>query len=257
MPNRVSKSEQRKTKILHILLQGHLIPIKDLAAELDVSLMTIHRDLADLENNGAISRVRGAVSAEKSVLFESSYYYRSQKHIDEKRRLAKAAIKYITPGNAIVWDDSTTAFQAVEYIEEVAPVTVMTNGLDVINRLVETPEVDVIALGGIYHRGFKGFFGLQCEEAIRRHYVDVALMSTTTVEGTTIYTQEEQVLRVKRAMMEIAQKTILLIDSSKFKFSALNRVADLSEFDHVLISADTDPETLQDLRTKGVHFEIA
>ena len=71
-------------------------------------------DLADLEANGAITRVRGAVSAEKSVLFESSYLFREQKHIVEKRRLAQAAVKHIDPGMAVIWDDSTTAFQVTE-----------------------------------------------------------------------------------------------------------------------------------------------
>ena len=257
MTKHTSKSELRRTKILDLLLGGQQVPIKEIAEKLDVSLMTIHRDLVELEQNGAITRVRGAVSAEKSVLFESSYLFRSQKQIEEKKRLAKAALKYISPGNALAWDDSTTAFQLTEFIQEMTPLTVLTNGLAVIHRLCTEPGVEVIALGGKYHRGFNGFFGLHCETATATYVVDVAVMSSTTIRDASLFTQDEQVVRMKRAMLGIAKKSVLLVDSTKFKHSALNHIADLSDFDHVIISKDTEVEKLDDLRRRGVIFELA
>ena len=252
-----SKSDIRKGEILQLLLGGGQVLIKELAKQLDVSLMTIHRDLADLEANGAITRVRGAVSAEKSVLFESSYLFREQKHIAEKRRLAQAAVKRIDPGMAVVWDDSTTAFQVTEFIQEITPVTVLSNSLPVIDRLATEPDVEIIALGGKYNRGYGGFFGLQCEQAIRSYHVDVALMSSTTVQGTSIYTQDEQVVRIKQAMLEVAKKSIVLIDSSKFEYTALNKVADLRDFDHVIVSKDIDERRINELIQANVKLELA
>ncbi|MEO9779186.1 MAG: DeoR/GlpR family DNA-binding transcription regulator [Sedimentitalea sp.] len=256
-PKNRSKSDIRKSQILKLLLGGGQLVIKDLAKQLDVSLMTIHRDLADLEANGAITRVRGAISAEKSVLFESSYLYREQKHVAEKRRLAQAAIKHISAGMAVVWDDSTTVFQVSEFIRDVTPITVLSNGLPVLDRLATEPGVEVIALGGKYHRGFNGFFGIQCEQAIKSYRVDVALMSSTTVEGNFLYTQDEHVVRIKRAMLEAANTSILLIDSSKFEYSALNKVADLRDFDHVIVSKDTDQRHIDALTQAGVKLELA
>jgi len=257
MSTKLSKSDARRTQILDLLSGGQQVQIKEIAEKLDVSLMTIHRDLAELEQNGAISRVRGAVSAEKSVLFESSYFFRSQRQIEEKKRLVRAALKYVTPGNALALDDSTTVAQIADIIQEVTPITVLTNGLGMINRLCTEPGVDVISLGGKYHRGFNGFFGLQCERATSDYIVDVSIMSTTTIQGTALFTQEEQVVRMKRIMLKIARKSILLVDSTKFTYSALNHTADLADFDHVIISSDTDPENLESLRTAGIVFELA
>lgn len=257
MNKKMSKSDTRRAQILDLLLGGQQIQIKEIAEKLDVSLMTIHRDLTELERNGAITRVRGAVSAEKSVLFESSYFFRSQKNIEEKKRLVRAALKYVAPGNALALDDSTTVAQIAEYIQDVTPITVLTNGLGMINQLCTEPGVDVISLGGKYHRGFNAFFGLQCERVASSYVVDVSIMSTTTIHGTSLFTQEEQVVRMKQAMLKIARTSILLIDSSKFTYSALNHAADLSDFDHVIISADTDPEKLNTLRTAGISFELA
>ena len=81
-------------------------------------------------------------------------------------------------------------------------------------------------------------------------------MSTTTIQGMSLYTQDEHVVRAKQAMMEIARKKILLVDESKFHFSALNHVADLSVFDVVLISSSVDSTTIARLRDGGVKLQL-
>jgi DeoR/GlpR family transcriptional regulator of sugar metabolism len=252
----VSKAEQRRSEIVRILMESGSVQIKDLAGTLNVSLMTVHRDLNDLQNQGLVRRIRGAVSAEKSMLFESSYLYRARQHVDEKRRLARAAVAHIEPGNAIIWDDSSTTYHVTEFIDQVTPITIITNALPVMERLRDAQDIELIALGGKYHRAYNGFFGLACERAIRSYHVDVALLSTTTIRGLSLYTQDEQVLRSKQAMIEIARKQILLVDESKFHFSALNHVADLTDFDVVLLSGSVDPQIIARMRDGGVKLQL-
>jgi DeoR/GlpR family transcriptional regulator of sugar metabolism len=254
--HQLSKADRRRAEIIRILMESTSVQIKDLATMLDVSLMTVHRDLNDLQNQGLVRRIRGTVSAEKSMLFESSYLFRARQQVSEKRKLARAAVAHIEPGNAIVWDDSSTTFHVTEYIEQVAPVTIITNALPVIDRLKEAPDIELIALGGKYHRVYNGFFGLACERAIRSYRVDVALMSTTTIQGLSLFTQDEQVLRAKQAMIDIARKKILLVDETKFHFLALNHVADLTVFDVVLLSASVDPEIIARMRDGGVKLQL-
>ena len=81
-------------------------------------------------------------------------------------------------------------------------------------------------------------------------------MSTTTIQGIAMYTQDEQVVRAKQAMIEVARKKILLVDETKFHFSALNFVANLTDFDVVLLAGDIDPAVLDALRTAGVKLEL-
>lgn len=252
----MSKAELRHSAIVKILMESDRTQIKDLAEILKVSLMTIHRDLNTLQSKGLVRRVRGSVSAERSLVFESSYLFRSNQYVEEKRALAEAAVQHIEPGNAIIWDDSSTTYQICDYIESVTPVTVITNGLPVVSRLHAAPDVDLVCTGGKYHKSYNGFFGLTCEESIRTYHVDVALLSTTTVQGLSIYTADEQVVRVKRAMIDIAQKRILLADSSKFTFTALHYVADLSVFDLVLASKSTDAQYVDKMVSAGINLEL-
>jgi DeoR/GlpR family transcriptional regulator of sugar metabolism len=251
-----SKQEQRRSEIVKILMDAGSVPIKELAGRLGVSFMTVHRDVNDLQERGFVRRIRGAVSAEKSMLFESSYLYRTRQNVEAKRRLARTAVRHIEPGDAIVWDDSSTAFHVTDVIERVAPVTVITNALPVMERLQALAGIDLIALGGRYNRSYAGFFGLGLEKSIRSLHVDVALLSTTTVQGLSLFTQDEQVVRAKQAMIEIARKRLLLVDASKFGYSALHHVADLTDFDLVLIAGSVDEAIVARMRAGGVSFEF-
>ena len=252
----LSKSERRRSRILQVLMGGATAQIRDLAELLGVSLMTVHRDLAELEKEGLVRRLRGAVSAEKSLLFESSYNFRGRKQIEEKRRLAKAAVARLEPGNAIVCDDSTTTYHICDYIAEMAPLTVITNAVPILERLRSVPEIDLIATGGRYHAGYNGYFGNACERTIRSFHVDVAILSTTTIQGLSLYTPDETVVRAKQAMMEIARRRILLADATKLQFTALNYVAQITDFDLVLLTGDVPQANLDQFRKAGVNFEL-
>lgn len=251
-----SKAERRRTRIIQTLMSGSSAPIRDLAEMLGVSLMTIHRDLAALEKEGLVRRLRGSVSAEKSLLFESSYNYRGRKNVEDKRRLARAAVSLLEPGNAIMMDDSTTTYHLCEFLHEAAPLTVVTNAAPVLEHLRHQPEIDLISTGGRYHPGYNGYFGANCEKAIRSYHVDVAVLSTTTIQGLSLYTPDEIVVRAKQAMMQVARKRILLADATKFQFSALNYVAEITDFDMVLLTGDVPQRSLDLMSAANVRFEL-
>jgi DeoR/GlpR family transcriptional regulator of sugar metabolism len=216
--------------------------------------MTIHRDLNQLQERGLVRRIHGGVTAEKSVSFESSFQFRMLQANAEKTRLARAAAEYVSPGDAIVLDDSTTTFNVLEFIEQLEPLTVLTNSVAAIARLKEFDNINLVGIGGSFNRQFNGFFGLACEQMLESFRVDTAIMSTTTVHGTSIHSQEEEVVRAKRAMLKISKTRILLADASKFSGTALHYIADLREFDHVLISGDMSPEHLSLLSDAGVNY---
>ena len=251
-----TRAERRQNEILRRVIAHGSLQIRDLAEALEVSTMTIHRDLSELVRQGMVQRTHGAVSAEKTLLFESSYLFRARQNIEQKRRLARAAVGLLEPGNAILWDDSSTTYQVCDFIDQVAPITVLTNARPVIERLHERNNIDLVAIGGRYQRAFDGFFGIACEQAIRSYHVDVALLSATAVQELSLYTQDEQVLRAKQAMIEVARKKVLMVDATKFGFSALIRVAELTDFDVVIVPAEAGEPTLARLRDAGVTLQV-
>lgn len=237
-------------------MENGTVDVGSLADALDVSRMTIHRDLDQLEERNLLRKVRGGATIESSLLFESSYAYRSEKAAAEKRAVAEAAAEYLQPGQAVMIDDSTTAEPLVDFIPETAPHTVITNAFHLTDQMRDVREVELICLGGSYNSNFESFLGLFCEQAISSIRTDVLFMSTSAIKNGVAFHQNQDAARVKRAMMDVAEMTILMVDESKFGRSGLIRLAELEEFDRVLIGGEIDAAVADELEEREVPFQV-
>jgi len=246
----------RRNELLDYIMEHGSAQIDELIDVFRVSRMTVHRDLDALARQGVVRKVRGGATALPSGLFESNFRYRIRTSVDHKKALAKAALHHIEPGQSILLDDSTTVVFLAELLSSVKPLTVVTNGLASIDRLCEAEEVTLIGLGGHYSRNFRSFLGRVCEQAIGSLRVNTLFMSVAAVSGNALYHQDEQVVKVKRAMMAAADRRVLMVDHRKFDTTALNRLGELSEFDLVLVTEGLAPQILSDLQESGVNVRL-
>jgi len=249
-------ADERRQHILDRLMENGTVDVGSLSDALDVSRMTIHRDLDQLEERNLLRKVRGGATIESSLLFESSYAYRSKKAVEQKRAVAKAASEYLSPGQAVMIDDGTTTEPLAEFLPETAPHTVITNAFHLMDRLRDIREIELICLGGTYNSNFESFLGLFCEQSIRSMRADILFVSMSTIMDGVAFHQNQDAARVKRAMMEVSETTILLVDQSKFGRSGLIRLADLEEFDRVMIGGEPNAAVTDHLEEKGVPFQI-
>jgi DeoR/GlpR family transcriptional regulator of sugar metabolism len=255
-PGTIMKASERREQISEHLLTVGYARIDDLVERFGISRMTVHRHLDALERQGMLRKVRGAVTVQPSGLYESTFRYRLGMSQQEKRALARAALDYVEPGQAVMLDDSTTALAVVSELAEVRPLSVITNSVAAIERLVQAEGIDVICLGGEYNATYNSFLGLLCEQAIAELRVNVLFLSVSAVQGVTAFHQDEQVIRVKRAMMAVASKRILLVDHQKFGALALHKVADLSTFDVVLCTEGLTPEQIAALKKPDINLRV-
>ncbi len=247
---------QRRRLLLDHVIKSGSAQVDDLAARFAVSRMTVHRDLDALAEQGMVRKVHGGVTTRASSLIESNFLLRSRLAEPEKRALGRAAAALVEAGQSLILDDSTTAAAMTPYLAAYQPLTVITNGLAVVERLRATPGVAVICLGGNYNPRFNAFFGLLCEQAIAALRANILFMSSSSVLGNAAYHQEQDVVKTKRALMAIAERRILLLDSRKFGLSALYHLADLSEFDLVLTDRAVTPAVAQSIRDAKVGLQI-
>lgn len=246
----------RRKALLDYLLPVGSAQVDELADHFGVSRMTVHRDLKILEEQGIVRRVHGGVTVRSSNLADSTILYRSRLADTEKDALARAAAEHVEPGQAVILDDSTTAVHVAAHIVSRKPLTVISSSLSVIDALKDAHGIETICLGGHYNPRFNAFFGYFCEQAVGSLRANILFMSTSTVLGTTAYHQQEEVVKVKRALMSAADTKILLIDSSKFGKTALIRLAALTEFDEVITDSGLPPETAEALRKDGVRLRV-
>jgi len=240
----------------HVLSEGS-VPATDLAELFGVSLMTIYRDIEELERDGVLRKFRGGVTALPSGVFESNVAYRKKSMRSEKEALAVKALTMIEPGMSVMLDDSTTVLELARLLPRVEPLTVVTNFLEAINLLADERGIHLMALGGDYDALHDSFLGVPCVEAIEALRVDLCFVSTSSVVDGYAFHQEQHIVAVKRAMLKVASRNVLMIDHSKLGRTALHRLAPLSAFDLVLVDDRTPPSVLRALDESGVRHEVA
>lgn len=228
-----------------------------LARMLDVSGMTVHRDLDALVDQRIVRKIRGGATILPSVLFEGDYAYREKLNVAEKTALAKAASELVEPGMAVMMDDSSTVAAVLPHIIDHRPLTIVTNAVEVLRQLEDAPGITAICLGGAYNSVANAYLGVVTEQSARAMRVDMALFSTACVHGATAYLREpDDVARAKHAMMESSDRNVLLADHGKFGKSALNRFADLTAFDAVFVTDGLRREARETLRDARVRLRI-
>ncbi|GAA4210793.1 DeoR/GlpR family DNA-binding transcription regulator [Actinocatenispora rupis] len=252
-----SRPAQRQSEIAeHVLAHGS-VSAADLAEMFHVSLMTIHRDLDELERQGVVRKFRGGVSSQPSSVFESNVAYRMRAAHQEKQALARHARDLVEPGMAIMLDDSTTTLELARLLTDITPLTVVTNFLETIKLLTTNPGIRLISLGGEYYPTHDSFLGVPCIEAIESVRVDVLFASTSAVSGEYAYHQEQEIVLVKRAMMRSAQRSVLMVDHTKLRRVALHRHAHVTDFDRIITDDQATEAELADLAEHGARYEVA
>jgi len=254
---RQTRQENRRTQVMDAILADGSVRIEDLAHRFGISLMTIHRDLDDLEARGILRKSRGIATAQATSLVESSDAYRAGRQLAEKESIARACAEHIQPGQAILLDDSTTVRHLAPHLVDRVPLTVITNALPLIMALREVRDLSLIALGGSYANWCGAFMGRVTVDEVTGLRADTAVMSTAAIVDDMCFHQEHETVAVKRAMLKSAASKILLVDHTKFEKRALHGLVPLAEFDLVIVDGGTPIEHITRLRGQGIEVLVA
>lgn len=252
----------RKERIaLMIRTQGFMSSVA-LAELFQVSEMTIRRDLAELEIRGEIQRTHGGAVTEESTTDrnkaprEPFFDERHDINHDAKVRIAKAALAYIKPAQAIALDVGTTTFELARLIGPEMGVRIFTNNLRVANARSER-NAEIYLFGGRLREKEMSLCGPVAVEQARRLWFDVVFIGVSSVTSQGIFDYSIEETELKRVFIERATRRIVLADSSKFDEMSLVQVANLQQFD-VLICEAAPPSVLaSSLAAAGVEVVIA
>jgi DeoR/GlpR family transcriptional regulator of sugar metabolism len=250
-------SRQRRELIRDRVLKAGSVRITELAAELGVTAMTIHRDLNVLESEGWLRKVRGGATVDATAGIDTSVRHRLTVTIEAKEQIARRALRFLDGADSIMLDDSTTALRLARHLPGRGPLTVITNFLVAINALAEAPDIQLIGLGGDYDATYAAFHGLQVRDQIARLRSDVLFMSTTAVLDGFLYHKSQETILIRHALMASAARRILLVDHTKFRRRAVHQLAPLTDFDAVIVDADIDSEDLRAMRELGAEVHVA
>jgi DeoR/GlpR family transcriptional regulator of sugar metabolism len=248
---------ERQARIRNRVITEGFVRAEQLADEFAVTLMTIHRDLDLLQQQGWLRKVRGGATAQPSSLFHGDLHYRLQDMKIEKETLAQTALKLIKTGQSIMLDESTTALTLARLLSARAPLTVISHFFAVLKSLAGEPGIDLISLGGSYYPAYDACLGLLTSESLRTLHADLLFMSTTAITEGFCYHQSQETIQVKRALMNAATRRILLVDHTKFRKRSLFQLAPVTSFDLVLVDSAVSAHDVTEMRDLGATVHVA
>lgn len=248
---------ERYEKIVRLVNERGSIRVSELSEQCEVTEETIRRDLDRLEQAGRLRRSHGGAVSVKEQQPETPYSEREVIHAEEKRRIAREAIKRIAPRERILLDASTSAWYMAASLPDI-PLTVLTNSIKVATELAGKEKIEVISTGGILAPRSLSYVGPLAERSLDAYHVDKTFLSCKGVHlERGISESNELQARLKQKMIGMADRVFLLADASKFGVQAFTHVAPLGKIDEIVTDRGLDRELLERLEEQGIRVTTA
>lgn len=223
-------ANERKKYILEQLREKGGVSVEVLAKELDVSLMTIRRDLQKLSDAGQIERCHGGAI----IKSEEPYGEKAVSHNKEKIAIAQKAASLVKNGNCIFLDAGTTTFQMLPLLEKYEGLTIVTNDLE-IGYKASRMKFDIIIVGGWVQKTTACMCGMMTNDALKQLKFDQAFIGAATIdEQFNVLTPTELKAAYKRSVIENSNYSYLLVDAGKFNKQAMIKVNNLQNYTGVI-----------------------
>lgn len=247
---------ERYKKIVELVNTRGSMRVSELSQLCNVTEETIRRDLDRLENEGKLRRSHGGAMKVGEEFHEVPLEERKVTRAEEKRRIAQQAVQHIKPGDRILLDASSTALFTASLLPDIE-ITVITNSVKVALELAAKQKVEVISTGGWLHRKSLSYIGALAERSLESYHVDKAFLSCRGVHlDRGLSDSHEQHASLKMKMMQIADQTILLVDSSKFGTQAFAQIGPLERAHMMITDRDVDEDDLFTLRQMIEEVEV-
>ena len=250
-------AQERQNQIIDLLERNGIVRTLELAEKFQVTDETIRRDLQILSDDGQLTRVHGGASRLSGRPRLRSFTERQTLHVEKKQAIAEKAVDLIRAGQTYAFDSSTTVFELIRRLPDL-PYRVVTNAYAVIDQLILRDEVELILTGGRYHPKTQTFIGGDSYHSIRRHNINVAFLSCIGVDlqrGVSEGFEEQAIF--KEALMQMAEQTVLLVDSTKLDKRSEYFFGNLNQISRIITDAEADPVLLSELAASGCEVTIA
>ncbi|MFD2742490.1 MULTISPECIES: DeoR/GlpR family DNA-binding transcription regulator [Sphingobacterium] len=244
----------------HILeqIEGHgKVHVLDLCKLLNVSSVTIRKDLKTLEEKGLLYRTHGGATAINPYTMDRTVFEKEKLFAEEKSLIARTAASMVDENDSIIIASGTTVQAMAREIVPIGALTVVTAALNVSLQLIKHQNVEILQLGGLLRKSSTSVAGLYAESILSDFYCSKLFMGVDGIDveyGLT--TTNAQEAHLNRKMMNVAQKTIVLADSSKFGKRGFGRICPAEEVDVVITDPGIPEKSAMELEKMGIQVII-
>lgn len=250
---RYASAPDRRVQLLERVESEGYCTFSELAAALDVSEMTVRRDVQRHIDEGRLRGVQGGVSAfDRSTMLGRDFAARLRERQELKRAIAARAVTLVAPGATVALDAGTTTLEVANLLRLQPNGTVVTASLPAMMALLSGEGPTLIGLGGELHRLTQSFAGRAALDAIAEMRIDLLFLAASGLSDAGVFCANEFDAMVKRALIAVSERVVLVSDASKFIASAAIRTCELARLDVVVIDS-----SVTDLQRAALERHIA
>ncbi len=252
--------DERRRRILEEVRRRGSVSVTTLAQQLDVSGMTIRRDLESLAAEGRLDKVHGGATLRRGASAEElDFDLTSERHLAEKEEIASAALELIEPGMSVGISAGSTTWTFARRLAGVDDLTIVTNSLRVAEEFRRIDPARIVVLTGGVRTPSDALVGPVAEQALRTLHCDVVFLGVHGVDVTAgITTPNLAEAETNRALVASGGDVVVLADHTKFGRVGLTTIVPLSAVDTLITDTYADPgavaaarEHIEDVRLAG------
>ena len=216
---------ERQEQIIARLAGGGTESVSAIAQVLDVSDMTVRRDLEELAERGVVERVYGGARMPAAVresfsaagiplLREYSHTEKRRLRSEEKQRIAQRAIELIEPSDTVFLGAGTTVEHMARFLPDIR-LRVITNSLSAFKLLEHREHCELYLVGGLYRQQTGCFVGAMAEDAVSPLGIDKAFIGANGISGGSLFCADMDEGRIQRLVLTKARERYAVSDTSK------------------------------------------
>lgn len=229
----------RRDKILELLKEDGSAKVTDLAKLFKVTEVTIRQDLEKMERDGTLIREHGGAYLKNIEAQVKSFELSHRDNLDKKERIAIKCLEFIDSGDSIILDSGSTTTEIAKKLKGFKNLTVITNALNIAMMLGTEPGINLIVTGGEFKPPTLSLTGQKAADFFNGINVQKLFLATAglSLKAGLTYPSISDIV-VKKAMIDAAETTYLVADSTKIGKSSFASLGALSLISYVI----TDPD---------------
>lgn len=232
--------------------KGHVL-VQDLCEKLNVSSVTIRKDLNYLESLGLLFRNHGGASKQVRYAYEKNVGEKESINVEAKQAIAKAALSLIQENDCIILASGTTMHYLARMLVNFGPLTVLTSSLRVAIELCNNPNINIIQLGGEVRKSSTSIVGSISEGILKQFSCNKLFLGVDGIDSEFgISTSNAAEAHLNQIMMECADQTVILADSSKLNKKGFGKISGLDQVDYLITDNGICAEDRAGLEEVGV-----
>jgi DeoR/GlpR family transcriptional regulator of sugar metabolism len=246
----IELSENEKT-IVNYISREKEISVSEASKILNVSAATVRKMFTLLEAKGFIERNHGGAT----LAFKPEITLRQTIHTEAKNRIAEKAASLINDNETIMMNASSTSSLIIKYLKQVQNINIITNTTLFASYAKYAPNVNIILLGGLLRGNTDAIIGTTAVQQLETYFAKYAFIGTagfSIKNGITAHMYDEA--EIPRKMVERAEKSVLLTDSSKWDKCSLIKMIELNEVDIIITDTNLREDAQREINSNGIEL---